>query len=64
MLNASQDLIAQWRSNADASNPAGPLYAGGDLAEADIVGETNAITLGPACGSGLVPTACSGRPCC
>ena len=35
------DLAAQWRNHADANNPAGALYAGGEFAETDIIGSTN-----------------------
>ncbi len=43
-------LIEQWRTDADASNPAGPLFAGGEYAEADIVGDVIHIT--GQCGTG------------
>lgn len=36
-LTRAQDLVAQWRTSADGDNPAGPLYASGRYAEADIV---------------------------
>jgi len=58
--NNASALVAQWRSQADASNPAGPLFIGGEFAEADIVGDTSTI-------SGKCGTACSGsrtRQCC
>lgn len=48
----ADDLIAQWRSQADDTNPAGALFAGGEFAEADIVGDVVSVTT---CG-----TACSG----
>ncbi len=62
MKNAFQgaDLVAQWRSGAEMDNPAGPLFIGGEFAEADIVCETGT-------GSGQCGTACSGsftRYCC
>jgi hypothetical protein len=62
MDNAVQgmDLVEQWRNNADMSNPAGPLFIGGEFAEADIICETGTI-------SGQCGTACSGswtRYCC
>lgn len=55
------DLVAQWRNNGDLSNPAGPLFVGGEFAEADILSETIHLTVNK-CG-----TACSGshtRQCC
>jgi hypothetical protein len=33
------ELVAQWR-NQENHNPAGPLYAAGEFAEADIVNAT------------------------
>jgi hypothetical protein len=57
-LSAHQ--IAAWRVRADAENPAGPLYIGGQYAEADILGD---IVLE----SGRCGTVCTGsrtRQCC
>ena len=60
-MNAlGNDLVAQWRSDADANNPAGGLFISGEFAEADIVCETTG-------GSGKCGTACSysrTRLCC
>jgi hypothetical protein len=33
-----QETIELWRERADSDNPAGPLFVGGEFAEADIVG--------------------------
>ena len=53
--------IENWRDTADLDNPAGPLFASGEYAEADIVGRSAAAeTL--ICG-----TACTGHSthvCC
>ena len=52
------ELVAQWRKGGKQS-PAGPLFASGDFAEADIVNATAEITWG--C------SGCSGShtwPCC
>jgi hypothetical protein len=52
------ERVAQWRNGGGQSNPAGPLFAAGEFAEADIVSATPTITCG---------TACSGswtRECC
>jgi hypothetical protein len=52
------ELVAQWR-NGRQNSPAGPLFAAGEFAEADIVNATAEITWG--CSS------CSGsftHPCC
>ncbi|MEO7324387.1 MAG: DUF6229 family protein [Dokdonella sp.] len=65
MLNS--DLVARWRSNADAANPAGPLFISGEFAEADIACDTNFITAGVICNSGHCGTACTGsagHQCC
>lgn len=53
-------MVAQWRDHAEGDNPAGPLFIGGEYAEADIMGDTGTI-------SGKCGTACSGsrtRMCC
>lgn len=39
------DQAAEWRECADAGNPAGPLYSGGDYVEADIMGGDVEITI-------------------
>jgi Family of unknown function (DUF6229) len=57
-LNGAE-LVAQWRDHENQDNPAGPLFAAGEFAEADIV---NAAAEYWTCG-----TACSGsvtRLCC
>ncbi|MBC7577873.1 MAG: hypothetical protein H7312_11020 [Tardiphaga sp.] len=43
-------LIAQWRADAGESNPAGPLFSGGEYAEADIVGDI--VNMTNQCGTG------------
>jgi hypothetical protein len=59
-ISHGADVVAQWRSSADANNPAGALFVGGEFAEADIVCETGNI-------SGRCGTVCTGsrtRYCC
>jgi hypothetical protein len=52
------DLVAQWRNNVEQDNPAGPLFAAGEFAEADIVNATSEYwTCGTAC-SGSVTRLC------
>lgn len=66
-ISQGSDLVTQWRNAAGATNPAGPLFVGGEFAEADIAGDSNTITAGPVCNSGRCGTVCSGssgRPCC
>ena len=51
------ELVARWRNGADS--PAGPLFAAGEFAEADIVNPTFELTYNY--------SACSGsltHPCC
>ena len=36
----SAELVAQWRNQGELDNPAGPLFAAGEFAEADIVNST------------------------
>lgn len=59
-LERAQQEVAAWRRSAGADNPAGPLFSGGEFAEAEIV----LATIG---GSGRCGTACSAsatRHCC
>ena len=42
------ELVAQWR-NDEHDNPAGPLFAAGEFAEADIVDAAPGITCGTYC---------------
>jgi hypothetical protein len=54
------DVVSRWRSTADEDNPAGPLFANGRYAEADIIVATWPPT-------GNCGTACSAsrtRYCC
>ena len=34
------ELVAQWHNHGEKDNPAGPLFAAGEFAEADIVNAT------------------------
>ena len=52
------ELVAQWRNGAEQDNPAGPLFAAGEFAEADIVNATQAWTCGTACSGSIT------RQCC
>jgi hypothetical protein len=38
------ELVAQWRNHENEDNPAGPLFAAGEFAEADIVNATGSYT--------------------
>lgn len=54
------DFVARWRAQASIENPAGPLYAGGEFAVADMISEASATT--DRCG-----TICTGsldKQCC
>jgi len=52
------ELVAQWR-NGEHDNPAGPLFAAGEFAEADIVNaSTEFITRCSGCSGSF------GHPCC
>jgi len=53
------ELVDRWRNGGEQDSPAGPLFAAGEFAEADIVNATAEITWG--C------SGCSGsytHPCC
>jgi hypothetical protein len=41
---SGEELALRWRGTAGADNPAGPLYAAGEFAEADIVAGPEVIT--------------------
>jgi hypothetical protein len=51
------DLVAQWR-NGGKQSPAGPLFASGDFAEADIVNMIGVYTGYSSCSGSLT------HPCC
>ena len=58
---AAKGIAAQWRESAEGDNPAGPLYMGGEFAEADMVGGSLAnglLTLGSDCCGTHSGTAC------
>jgi hypothetical protein len=55
-LNGAE-LVAQWRNGGDQNSPAGPLFASGEFAEADIVNATAEITRCSGC-SGSEYMAC------
>jgi Family of unknown function (DUF6229) len=44
-IELAEETAARWRTTADDSNPAGPLYSGGAFAEADIVAQERMSTL-------------------
>ena len=54
----SAELVAQWRTNENQDNPAGPLFAAGEFAEADIVNATPGLTCGTACSGSITRFCC------
>jgi hypothetical protein len=54
----SAELVAQWRNLGEQNNPAGPLFAAGEFAEADIINATPGLTCGTACSGSFT------RQCC
>jgi hypothetical protein len=56
-ISDAAELVTQWRDQENQDNPAGPLFAAGEFAEADIVNPTPYITCGTAC-SGSVTRFC------
>ena len=61
MNNTSDDaeLVAQWRDQGNQNNPAGPLFAAGEFAEADIVNATAEYwTCGTACSGSITRLCC------
>ena len=62
MTQSAHLTPTQWRESADDANPAGPLFAGGAFAEADIVSAADFPTIG-----GNPPSICTGShtiQCC
>ena len=52
-------LVSHWRNQENDDNPAGPLYAAGEFAEADIVNANSEfITRCSGCSGS------AGHPCC
>lgn len=51
------ELVSQWRDHENQDNPAGPLFAAGEFAEADLVNATQAWTCGTYC-TGSVRVQC------
>jgi hypothetical protein len=63
-LNSREELVLRWRSSAGSDSPAGPLYAAGAFAEADIAAPDMVTTVARytlGCSAG---TASNGHPCC
>lgn len=44
MLETASELTSRWRTSPDGDNPAGPLYAAGAFAEADITSPDMALS--------------------
>ncbi|MEV5748150.1 DUF6229 family protein [Actinoallomurus sp. NPDC052308] len=58
-LQLAEQTVEQWRTVACADNPAGPLYASGTFAEADLIeAETSYTGVCSAC------SASHTHPCC
>jgi hypothetical protein len=55
----SAELVARWRNRGEEDNPAGPLFAAGEFAEADIVNATSEFATKCSACSGS-----AGNPCC
>ena len=52
------EMVAQWR-NHEQDNPAGPLFAAGEFAEADIVNASaEYLTCGTACSGSITRLCC------
>ncbi len=66
-LETAEETTQRWRSSPDADNPAGPLYAAGTFAEADIAAPEMVFTAGAYCteaGPCSVCTISRGIDCC
>lgn len=56
---SDNDVVAAWRNEAGGDNPAGPLFIGGEFAEADIAGDSEAVSMITS-----VCTGCGTIQCC
>jgi hypothetical protein len=57
--DVAAEVVEQWRNLEEHDNPAGPLFASGEFAEADIVNATGEfITRCSGCSGS------AGHPCC
>lgn len=63
MLETAEDVISRWRTSPDGDNPAGPLYAAGAFAEADIVAPDMEVTFARCTGCSTC-TASNTHECC
>jgi Family of unknown function (DUF6229) len=64
MLETRRDMVMKWRSSADADSPAGPLYAAGAFAEADIAAPDMITTVARYTHGCSACTSSNGHPCC
>jgi hypothetical protein len=55
---SNADLVAQWRSGEKQDSPAGPLFAAGEFAEADIVNATARDTNVSICSGSFTVSCC------
>lgn len=63
MPEAREDTVMRWRSSAGGDSPAGPLYAAGEFAEADIAAPDMVTTVARNSRCSLC-TASNAIPCC
>lgn len=64
VLAARREIVLGWRSSAGTDSPAGPLYAAGAFAEADIAAPDMVSTFARYTLGCSACTASKGRPCC
>lgn len=64
VLEARKEIVLRWRSSAGADSPAGPLYAAGAFAEADIAAPDMVSTFARYTHGCSACTSSNGHPCC
>jgi hypothetical protein len=64
VLETRKEIVLRWRSSAGDDSPAGPLYASGAFAEADIAAPDMVSTFARYSGGCSACTASHGHPCC
>lgn len=63
-LGSRDEMVLRWRSSAGSDSPAGPLYAAGAFAEADIAAPDMVSTVARYTQACSACTASNGHPCC
>jgi hypothetical protein len=64
MIETAEEIILRWLNTPDGDSPAGPLYAAGVFAEADILAPDMAHTTNARCTLCSLCTSSGASGCC